>query len=372
MIGTRPEVVKMAPVIRELSQNPEFESFVCVTAQHREMLDQVLSLFDIQPDVDLDLMLPNQNLPALSSRILDKMEGVLNAFKPDWVLVQGDTTTTMISALAAFYSKIHVGHVEAGLRTWDKYAPFPEEVNRRITSVIADLHFAPTAWSKKNLLQENVPDDKILVTGNTVVDALNIIKNQPIPEDIRELIQTLGIQNGKKKLILVTAHRRENIGEGITQICHALIEIAAKYGESVEIVFPVHFSPKVRSIVFQYLSGVPHITLLDPLSYLSMVHLMQQAYLILTDSGGIQEEATLLNKPTLVLREVTERPEGVESGILKLVGTDRNRIVSNVFELLSNAQQYLTATGEKNPYGDGNAAQRILGAVLAYSDNAKH
>ena len=372
VIGTRPEAIKMAPVVQALSQNPHFESLVCVTAQHREMLDQILNLFDIQPDIDLNLMEPNQNLSTLSSRILEKMESVLQLHKPDWVLVQGDTTTTMMTALAAFYLKINVGHVEAGLRTRDKYAPFPEEVNRRITSVIADLHFAPTEWSKNNLLQENITSEKILVTGNTVVDALNAIKDQPLPKDVKMLIQSLGVQNAKKKLILVTAHRRENIGEGITNICLALKEIASRASESVELVFPVHLNPNVRSIVFNQLSGIPHITLTDPLPYLSLVHLLQKAYLVLTDSGGIQEEAASLNKPTLVLREVTERPEGIEAGILKLVGTDKDKIVSSALELITDEQKYLATKAVRNPYGDGHASQRILDAIRSTSTNLNH
>jgi UDP-N-acetylglucosamine 2-epimerase (non-hydrolysing) len=367
VIGTRPEAVKMAPVVQALSQNPYFKSLVCVTAQHREMLDQILSLFDIQPDIDLNLMEPNQNLPALSSRILEEMESVIQLHRPDWVLVQGDTTTTMMTALAAFYSKTNIGHVEAGLRTSNKYAPFPEEVNRRVTSVIADLHFAPTAWSKNNLLQENIPSGKILVTGNTVVDALNAIKDQPLSEDVKTLIHSLGVENAKKKLILVTAHRRENIGEGITNICLALKEIALRAGDFVELVFPVHLNPNVRSIVFGLLSGTPHITLIDPLPYLSLVHMLQQAYLVLTDSGGIQEEAASLNKPTLVLREVTERPEGIEAGILKLVGTDKEKIVNSTMELLTDEQKYLATKTVRNIYGDGNASQRILDAIHSTS-----
>ena len=316
VFGTRPEAVKMAPIVKLLKQTAGIESRVCVTAQHRQMLDQVLELFQIKPDYDLDLMRDNQSLPELSASIFTNLDPVLSGFKPDWILVQGDTTTVAITALLAYYRRIKVGHVEAGLRTHDKWQPFPEEINRRVAGVIADLHFAPTEWSRQNLLQENIADDQIFVTGNTVIDALNIVSTQAEPQEIKDLLDKLGINDQQtnglktKRLILVTAHRRENFGAPLENICHALKELASR--EDVEIVYPVHLNPNVQEPVNRILKGIKHVALLPPLDYLPLVHLMKQATLILTDSGGIQEEAPAFGIPVLVLRETTERPERSE------------------------------------------------------------
>src|ERR1700690_1802583 len=314
VFGTRPEAVKMAPVLRELAKTPNIESRVCVTAQHRQMLDQVLDLFHIKPDYDLDLMREDQSLAELSAAIFTHLDPVLSDFKPDWVLVQGDTTTVAMTALLAYYRRSRVGHVEAGLRTHDKWQPFPEEINRRVAGVIADLHFAPTEWPKQNLLREGISEKAITVTGNPVIDALQFVAKQPEPEQVTELIRELGIGNWKsgKRLILVTAHRRENFGKPLEEICNALKELASR--GDVEIVYPVHLNPNVQEPVYRILKNVNHITLLPPLDYLPLVALMKQSTLILTDSGGIQEEAPAFGIAVLVLRQVTERPEGVEAG----------------------------------------------------------
>lgn len=365
IFGTRPEAVKMAPVIQALAREPQIESRVCVTAQHREMLDQVLNLFNIHPDVDLNLMRPDQSLAQLTARIFTAIDPVLEDIQPDWVLVQGDTTTVMAAALAAFYRKIHIGHVEAGLRTLDRYQPFPEEINRRIAGVVADLHFAPTEHSRENLLKENVPPESILVTGNPAIDALQHILRYPAPEETQALLERLSIRPGGKELILVTAHRRENFGPGIEAICQALRILAETYPNRLEIVYPVHLNPRVQEPVRRLLGDVPNITLTPPQDYLPMVHLMRHATLVLTDSGGIQEEATSLGIPTLVLREVTERPEGVEAGVLKLVGADTERIVREARRLLDDPQAYQAMACVANPFGDGHAAERIVSALLS-------
>jgi len=372
VFGTRPEAVKMAPVVKMLKRTPGIESRVCVTAQHRHMLDQVLELFQIEPDYDLDLMRDNQSLPELSASIFINLDPVLNDFKPDWILVQGDTTTVAITALLAYYRKIKIGHVEAGLRTHDKWQPFPEEINRRVAGVTADLHFAPTEWSRQNLLRENTPDNKIFVTGNTVIDALNFVSKQDEPQEIKGLLNKLGINNQPtneqktKKLILVTAHRRENFGKPIENICHALQELASR--EDVEIVYPVHLNPNVQEPVNRILKDVKHITLLPPLDYLPLVHLMKWATLILTDSGGIQEEAPAFGIPVLVMRETTERPEGVDAGTLKLVGTETSYIVQEAKRLLDDPVEYGKMSKASNPYGDGHAAERIIQALLQTSE----
>jgi len=308
IFGTRPEAVKMAPVIRELKRSPGVDSYVCVTAQHREMLDQVLNLFRIKPDIDLDLMRPDQTLADLSAAIFTQLDPVLKSIKPEWVLVQGDTTTVAVASMLAYYRRIKVGHVEAGLRTFDKWQPYPEEINRRIAGVIADLHFAPTEWTRRNLLREGVSEDSIKVTGNPVIDALQVVAEQPAPSQVKELVNDLFLNTGKR-LILVTAHRRENFGKPLQDIIKALIQIAAR--GDVEIVYPVHLNPNVQEPVYRMLGETQHITLLPPLDYLPMVHLLKQAALVLTDSGGIQEEAPAFGIPVLVLREVTERPEGL-------------------------------------------------------------
>src|SRR5450759_3944863 len=367
IFGTRPEAVKMAPVIMALKKSPEIETRVCITAQHREMLDQVLNLFQIQPDVDLNLMQPNQTLAELTAGISSHLDPVLKAEKPDWVLVQGDTTTVMAAALLCYYNHILVGHVEAGLRTHDKWQPFPEEINRRVAGVCADLHFTPTAHSRQNLLDEGVPDHDIVLTGNTVIDALNEISRRPAPPETRQLLDRLGICPGGKELVLVTAHRRENFGQPLEQICQAPRSLAEAYPRRLQLVYPVHLNPNVQETVYSRLGEIPNITLLKPLDYLPLVHLMMNATLVLTDSGGIQEEATSLGKPALVLRNVTERPEGVEAGVLKLVGTDPDMIVSEARRLLEDPAAYQAMAHAKNPFGDGHASERIVQAILNYS-----
>jgi UDP-N-acetylglucosamine 2-epimerase (non-hydrolysing) len=359
VFGTRPEAVKMAPIVKLLAKTPGVESRVCVTAQHRQMLDQVLNLFEIKPDYDLDLMRDNQSLAQLSAAIFTDLDPVLGNFQPDWVLAQGDTTTVAITSLLTYYRRMKFGHVEAGLRTHDKWQPFPEEINRRVAGVTADLHFAPTEWSKKNLLHEGVDQNIIKVTGNTVIDALQFVSKQSEPQDITKLVAT---KLKTKKLILVTAHRRENFGEPLENICRALLELA-KRGD-VEIVYPVHLNPNVQEPVNRLLKGTDHITLLPPLDYLPLVHLMKHATLILTDSGGIQEEAPAFGVPTLVLRDVTERPEGVDAGTLKLVGTETSTIVHEAKRLLEDQSAYTEMAQAVNPYGDGHAAEKIIQALL--------
>jgi len=364
VFGTRPEAVKMAPVVQELSRTTGVESLVCVTAQHRQMLDQVLGLFDIRPDIDLDLMRDDQSLAELSAVIFRELDPVLADIKPDWVLVQGDTTTVAIAALLAYYRHIRVGHVEAGLRTYDKWQPFPEEINRRVAGISADLHFAPTEWTRRNLLQEHVPDSSIVVTGNPVIDALVQVSKRPLPGEVIELLGKLEIGPGSKRLVLVTAHRRENFGLPLERICMALKQLAER--GDVEIVYPVHLNPNVQGPVYRLLSHTPHITLLSPMDYAPLVHLMKNSYLILTDSGGIQEEAPAFGVPVLVLREVTERPEGIEAGTLKLVGTETASIVRNANLLLDNTDTHAIMAQAVNPFGDGHAAERIVRALFDF------
>jgi UDP-N-acetylglucosamine 2-epimerase (non-hydrolysing) len=365
VFGTRPEAVKMAPIVRLLKRTPGVETRVCVTAQHRQMLDQVMELFQIKPDYDLDLMRDNQSLAEISASIFTHLDPILADFKPEWVLAVGDTTTVVTTSLLAFYRRIKFGHVEAGLRTHNKWHPFPEEINRRLATVTADLHFAPTEWSKGNLLREGVDENRILVTGNPVIDALNFVINQAESEKITVLLNQLGLATGgaeTKRLILVTAHRRENFGEPLENICRAVKEIALR--SDVEIVYPVHLNPNVQEPVKRILKDVPRITLLPPLDYLPLVHLMKHAKLILTDSGGLQEEAPSLGIPVLVLREVTERPEGIQAGALKLVGTETSHIVQEAMWLLDNPSAYGEMAKASNPYGDGHAAQRIVEELL--------
>jgi len=368
VFGTRPEAVKMAPVVQRLAQTSDMDSRVCITAQHRQMLDQVLNLFRIKPDYDLDLMRDDQSLAELSAAIFTHLEPVFAKFKPDWVLVQGDTTTVAITSLLAYYQRIKVGHVEAGLRTHDKWQPFPEEINRRVAGVVADLHFAPTQQARENLLREGIPHKAIALTGNPVIDALQFVARQPVPQETCELLEDLGIDsssaNNEKKLILVTAHRRENFGQPLENICLALRELA-KRGD-VEIVYPVHLNPNVLMPVNKILGKVKHVTLLPPLDYLPLVHLQKRAKIILTDSGGIQEEAPAFGVPVLVLREVTERPEGVAAGTLKLVGTEAGRIVHEAKRLLDDPSAHAKMAKAVNPFGDGHAAERIVGALKAY------
>lgn len=367
IFGTRPEAVKMAPVVKILESTPGIESVVCITGQHRQMLDQVLNLFGICPDIDLNLMKPNQGLTELTAEILTHLGPVIKDVRPNWVLVQGDTTTVMAAALVCYYNQVRIGHVEAGLRTHDKWQPFPEEINRRIAGVTADLHFAPTEHSRNNLLCEGVADWRIIVTGNPVIDALENIAKLPAPVGVQELMGRLGI-NGVRKLVLVTAHRRENLGKPLEEICSALRTLAEIYPDRLQLVYPVHLNPNVQEPVYRLLGDVPNITLLPPLDYLTLVHLMHLCSFVLTDSGGIQEEATALKKPTLVLRDVTERPEGVQAGVLKLVGTDPERIVTEARRLLDDPQAYAAMAQAANPYGDGHAAERIAQALLNYKD----
>ena len=373
IFGTRPEAVKMAPVVQVLSHTPGIESKVVVTAQHRQMLDQVLDLFGIVPDLDLNLMRANQSLAELTAAIFKYLDPVLSQLQPDWVLVQGDTTTVMASALLAYYHRIRVGHIEAGLRTGDKWRPFPEEINRRVAGVVADLHFAPTEWSRQNLLRENVPPEKVVVTGNPVIDALQFVAGQPETTEVKNLLTSLGLSrmNGKKspRLVMVTAHRRENFGQPIENICTALRLLAETYKDEVRIVYPVHLNPNIQEPVYRLLSNVPQITLLPPLDYLPMVHLLKQATLLLTDSGGLQEEAPGIGVPVLVLRDVTERPEGIEAGTVRLVGTDAQNIINQTRLLLDDPQAHSVMAHAVNPYGDGHAAQYIVEALLKYSQN---
>lgn len=363
VFGTRPEAIKMAPLVKEfLKDTDNFITKVCVTAQHREMLDQVLEFFEITPDFDMDLMKPNQNLFSLTSDIITGLKPILDEFQPDYVYVHGDTTTTMAVSIAAFYGGAKVCHVEAGLRTHNKYSPFPEEMNRQVTGRIADIHFAPTVTSGENLLAENIAKETIIVTGNTVIDALldsservNKIQNEEI-----EILKT--IVDASKRLILVTGHRRENHGQGFINICEALKEIATG-NPDVQIIYPVHLNPNVKKPVYEILSGVSNIQLIDPLAYPAFVWLMTQSYMIITDSGGVQEEAPSLGKPVLVMRDTTERPEAVAAGTVILVGTEKAKIVAEAQELLDNKEKYNSMSALHNPYGDGKACARIVAFI---------
>jgi len=365
IFGTRPEAIKMAPVLHAL-RNAGADSRVCVTAQHRGMLDQVLQLFDITPDADLDLMRPNQTLEGLTAAVLEGVSGVLDDMKPDMVLVHGDTTTTFAAALAAFYKRIPVGHVEAGLRTGNIYAPFPEEVNRRLTDGIATLHFAPTEGSKRNLLSEGTDARHVYVTGNTVIDALFMTRDRLAADASlsAKLAQDMPYPAAGRRMVLVTGHRRENFGDGFRNICNALRDLAGR--GDVDIVYPVHLNPNVRQPVNEILGDAESVHLLEPVDYPAFVHLMSKAHIVITDSGGIQEEAPSLGKPVLVMRDVTERPEAVDAGTVRLVGTDRQRIVAAASELLDNGATYESMSRAHNPYGDGKAAERIVTEVLKY------
>ena len=365
VFGTRPEAVKLAPVIKELQKYPDqIRTFICATAQHREMLDQVLEAFNIIPDIDLNLMRPDQNLAQLTARIFQELNPVLTDVKPDWLLIQGDTTTVMSAAIVGFYNRIKIGHVEAGLRTHDKWQPFPEEINRRIAGVVADLHFAPTEYNRQNLLNEGVSDEQIRITGNPAIDALNHIIQQPAPPETLRMLEKTGVISGDRRLILVTAHRRENFGQPIRDICEGLKRLALHYKDEISLLYPVHLNPNIQEPVYNALSDIDNITLLPPLDYLPLVHVMKHTTLILTDSGGIQEEAPSLGIPTLVLRETTERQEGVAAGTLKLIGTAPDRIFSEAQLLLDDQDAYAEMSGAVNPYGDGHAAERIVAALL--------
>lgn len=362
IFGTRPEAIKMAPLVKELEKREEIDSKVCVTAQHREMLDQVLNLFDITPDFDLNIMKTKQTLTGITNKVLEGLEEVFMEEKPDMILVHGDTTTTFAGALAAFYQQVKVGHVEAGLRTFNKYFPFPEEMNRKLTGSLADLHFAPTKGSKKNLLREGISDSDIYITGNTVIDAM---KHTVEENYIFESDELNHIDFENKKVIMITAHRRENWGQGIENICEALNKIV-EANEDVELVYLVHLNPVVKDVVTERLGGKDRVHLLPPLDTKETHNLMNKSFMVMTDSGGLQEEAPHLGKPVLVLRNVTERPEAVEAGTVKLVGTDVDIIVNEASKILNDQNEYAKMSRAINPYGDGKASERIVNAILKY------
>lgn len=368
VFGTRPEAIKMAPLVKALQKDTEhFETRVCVTAQHRQMLDQVLEVFGITPEYDLNIMAPNQDLYDITAKVLLGLREVLKDFRPDTVLVHGDTTTSMAASLAAFYMQIPVGHVEAGLRTYNMLSPWPEEMNRQVTDRICTYYFAPTEQSRVNLLQENIDAKKIFITGNTVIDALlmavDIISTTAgVKEKMAKELQEKGYTVGDREYILVTGHRRENFGDGFLHICKAIKELAALHPE-MDIVYPVHLNPNVQKPVYELLSGLSNVYLISPLDYLPFIYAMQHSTLLLTDSGGVQEEAPSLGKPVLVMRDTTERPEAVEAGTVKLVGTDAEAIVSNVTALLLDKEMYKRMSETHNPYGDGQACERIIAAL---------
>ncbi len=362
IFGTRPEAIKMAPVVGRLEAQTGVESRVCVTAQHRQMLDPLLDLFTIHPDFDLDLMRPDQTLVELTRAVLGGLDPVIREVNPDWIMVQGDTTTVMAASLLAYYQHVRVGHVEAGLRTGDKWQPFPEEVNRRVAGAIADLHFAPTERARENLLREGVPEDRIVVTGNTVIDALQMVAGRPCDLTTGPLA---GIPP-ERRVILVTAHRRENFGEPLQRMLDAMELIAENYRDDATLIYPVHLNPNVREPALEKLGGVDNIRLIEPLDYLPMVHLMKRSTLILTDSGGLQEEAPALGVPVLVMREKTERPEAIEAGTARLVGTDTQRIVTEARRLMDDPAAHAAMAHAVNPFGDGKAAERIVEALLAF------
>ena len=367
IFGTRPEAIKMAPLVKELEKREGIESKICVTAQHREMLDQVLELFDIKPDFDLNIMKTKQSLTGITNRILEGLESIFKEEIPDMILVHGDTTTTFSSALAAYYQQIKVGHVEAGLRTFNKYFPFPEEMNRKLTGAISDLHFSPTKGAKNNLLREGIDEKSIYITGNTVIDAmLHTVEDNYVFEN--EELNKIDFKN--KKVIMITAHRRENWGEGISNICEALNEIVDK-NKDVELVYLVHLNPIVKDMVYEKLGGKERIHLLNPLDTKETHNLMNKCFMVMTDSGGLQEEAPHLGKPVLVLRDVTERPEAVEYGTVKLVGTDKEKIIREGNELINNKEAYEKMSKAVNPYGDGKASERICDAIMKYFNLSK-
>jgi UDP-N-acetylglucosamine 2-epimerase len=359
VIGTRPEAIKLAPVVGALRRASAVVS-VCVTGQHRDMLDQTLAVFQIKPDHDLDVMQPGQSLTDISTRVLRGLEPVMLREPPDWVLVQGDTTTAFIAGLAACYQRVRVAHVEAGLRTHDKWKPYPEEINRKLVDAIADLHFAPTEEARNNLLREGAEPSRVVLTGNTVIDALQSVGAMPPPPAVAPLLDS------GRRLVLVTAHRRESFGEPLERICYALSDLATRYPDDVRIVYPVHSNPMVEGPVRRLLGDHPHVHLTPPVDYLALVHLMKRAYLILTDSGGIQEEAPHLGVPVLVLREVTERPEAVALGAARVVGTSRERIVAEASRLLDHTAERAAMSVAVSPYGDGRASERIVSALVDY------
>lgn len=360
VFGTRPEAIKMAPLVKEIEKRDELESIVCVTAQHRQMLDQVLDVFDIKPDFDLNIMKQNQTLTGITLRATEGIDNAIKEAKPDIVLVHGDTSTTFAGALAAFYNQTCVGHVEAGLRTYDKYSPFPEEMNRKLTGAIADMHFAPTVNNKNNLLKEAVSEDNIYITGNTVIDALKTT----VRKDYKFTTDILNNIDFSKKVIVVTAHRRENLGQPLCNICEALSEIAKRYPDDVELVYPVHLNPLVRETANKYLSDINNVHLIEPIDVCELHNLMDRAYMVMTDSGGLQEEAPSLGKPVLVLRNETERPEAVSAGTVKIAGVDKDNIYNMAVELLSDRESYNKMAKAVNPYGDGLASKRICDAII--------
>jgi len=362
VFGTRPEAIKMAPLIKTLNESKEIKCEVAVTAQHREMLDQVLKLFNIVPDYDLDIMSKNQTLSDITVKALKGIENIIDKEKPDMILVHGDTTTTFAAALAAFYKKVQVGHVEAGLRTDNKWFPFPEEMNRKLTGNLADIHFAPTKKAKENLLKEKVNPDTIFITGNTVIDALQVTVEKDYTFST-PLLNTIDYTN--QKVILMTAHRRENLGQPIENICNTILKLTEEFMD-IEVVYPVHYNPILRDTVFSILDGKDRVHLIDPLDTREMHNLMKKCYFLLTDSGGLQEEAPALGKPVLVLRDVTERPEGVESGTVKIVGTSQDKIFRESRTLLVDKQEYFKMAEAVNPYGDGYASDRIYKSLLYY------
>ena len=365
IFGTRPEAIKMAPLVKALERSERVESLVCVTAQHREMLDQVLGIFEIVPNYDLDIMKDRQSITGITTRVLEGLEEVIRDAKPDIVLVHGDTTTTFAGALAAFYNKVKIGHVEAGLRTYNKHEPFPEEMNRVLTTSLADLHFAPTFKAKENLLREGVNEEIIFVTGNTAIDALKLtLDDAHVFEEA--VLNSIDFHNSR--VIAVTAHRRENLGEPLEEICHAISHIVEQYSD-VEIVYPVHMNPVVRETVNSILGSHPRIHLIDPVNIKDMHNLLSKSYMVMTDSGGLQEEVPSMGKPVLVLRNVTERPEGVEAGTLKLAGTNKDTIVRLAQELLDSPENYNEMAKATNPFGDGQASERIVRAVLTFFVN---
>jgi UDP-N-acetylglucosamine 2-epimerase (non-hydrolysing) len=369
VFGTRPEAIKMAPLIKEFEKTKDFFNVkICITAQHREMLDQVLKIFEIKPDYDLNIMAPGQDLYNITSKILLGLRNVLKEFNPDLVLVHGDTTTTLAGSLASFYKKIPIGHIEAGLRTGNIYSPWPEEANRLLTTQLAKYHFAPTKKNKNNLLKEEISEENIVITGNTVIDALfwvlNKIKNNSqLEKDIINELNNNGYKISNRKFILITGHRRENFGNGFFNICNAVKELAQKY-KNFDFVYPVHLNPNVRKPVKEILSNIDNVFLIEPLEYMPFIYLLSKSYLVLTDSGGIQEEAPSLGKPVLVMRDTTERPEAVEAGTVILVGTNKENIVSNVSKLIENETLYKKMSYAHNPYGDGNASKKIINFLI--------
>ena len=356
IFGTRPEAIKMAPLVKELESRKEIETIVCVTAQHRQMLDQVLSAFDINPNYDLDIMKSGQSLSDITSRVLQSLDKVIKEVKPDIVLVHGDTTTTLAASFAAFYNQVILGHVEAGLRTYDKYSPYPEEINRQVTGIIADMHFAPTNISKDNLLKEGKNEDTIYVTGNTAIDALKTTVKKDYTHEILEKI-------GNDKMILLTAHRRENLGENMKSMFSAIKRIVDEF-DNIQVVYPIHLNPLVRDIANDIFGDCNKIHLIEPLEVLDFHNFLNKSYIIMTDSGGIQEEAPSLGKPVLVLRNTTERPEGIAAGTLKLAGVDEENIYNLTKELLTNKKLYDSMSKASNPYGDGNASKYIVDALI--------